>query len=164
MSDAKPKRLTRESERNDGFAGGISPAGPAPDIAPAAAAQALPETEPSPLPAVLIEPAVSRVDNPWSAVAEMQAALARGFEEAAAEMTALARSGIAAAGDAGIALLAVHTLTEAVEINAGLLQRRSDAIFAGSIKLSAIGAKTATEASRAILAPLCALWGGADFR
>ena len=80
-----------------------------------------------------------------------QTALARGFEEIAAEMTGIARSGVAASTDAALALLGARTFAEAVEINASLARRRFDAMVEGSARLSDIGVKAITEASRPFL-------------
>ena len=52
------------------------------------------------------------------------AALARGFEKAAVEVTGISRSGMAATADAAVALLGARTFAEALEINAGLARRR----------------------------------------
>ena len=182
MSDTKPRRMIRESGRSEIAGGDMPVTGPvtggpttqpapstAPGTAPASLAAASPDTGPAALPAALpvalpaalIEPAAPATDEPWAAFAEMQTALARGLEEAAAEMTTLAWSGIAAASDAGIAMLGARTLAEAAEINAGLVRRRTDAMIEGSTRLSGIGVKAATEASRAILVPLGTLWSGA---
>ena len=167
MSDAKPRRMMRESGRSES-PGGDLPAialapSTAPGIAPASPAETFPDTETAALPAALIEPAAPATDEPWAVFAEMQTALAHGLEEAAAEMTALAWSGIAAASEAGIAMLGARTLAEAVEINAGLVRRRTDAIIEGSTRLSEIVAKAATEASRPILARLGTAWPGTRF-
>ena len=98
--------------------------------------------------------------NPWAAFAEAQAVLARGFEEIAVEVTARTRSGIAAAADAAIALLGVKTFSEAVEINAALARRGADAMIEGSARLSEIGVKALTEASRPVLSRFAGTWSG----
>ncbi len=183
MSDAKPRRAGRESPRSEIAAGeGVPPetapltiapvaleagqetspttvAAPVPP--PPAAAPAGPVAEPvSRAAGESVEP-LARADDAWAALAEMQAALARGFEEIAVEMTALTRSDIAAATDAATAMLDAHTFAEAVEISAGLIRRRADAMLEGSAKLSEIGAQAAAAASRPILVRLAAGWSGA---
>ena len=77
--------------------------------------------------------------------------LARGFEEVADHLSGMTRSGIAAASDAAIALVAARTFAEAVEINAGLARRTIDAMIEGSTKLSAIGVRAVNDATRPIL-------------
>jgi len=162
MSDTKPRRTGRESGRS-AVAGETPPAEPveASGSAAASPSPAVSEAAPAALPARLIEPAAPASDDPWVAFAEMQAAMARGFAAAAAEVTAMTRSGIAAASDAGIALLDARTLVEAIEINAGLARRRADAMIEGSTRLSEIGMKTAAEASRPLLLRLSTAWSGA---
>lgn len=105
-----------------------------------------------------VEQAQPAAADAWTALAEMQAALARGCEEIALEMTAITRSDIAAATDAATAMLDARTFAEAVEISAGLIRRRADAMIEGSTRLSEIGVQAATAASRPILARLTARW------
>ena len=82
------------------------------------------------------------------------------MEGIAVEVTVLTRSGMAAAADAGLALLGVRTISEAVEINASLARRGVDAMIEGSARLSEIGVKAVSEASRPILSRLGESWGG----
>jgi hypothetical protein len=139
MTDVKPKR----------------PARPFVAFQPAAVAQPAPEIVSS-----VAEPLGDSVDDPWTAFAEAQAVLARGFEEIAVEVTGMTQSGMAAAADAGLALLGVRTFSEAVEINALLARRGVDALIEGSAKLSEIGVKAVSEASRPILSQLGDNWSG----
>ena len=184
MSNVKPKRTAREPGRS-----GISPGEPAPGrtapVVPAAmvpgatvpeapsvpqVVSATPEAA-APLPAMTVSatadpPADSpddswSADHPWTAFAEAQAALARGFEAIAVEIAAMTRSGVAAASDAVIALLAARTFSEAVDINAGMARRGVDAVIEGSAKLSDIGVKAVSEASRPMLARLGGTWSSA---
>jgi hypothetical protein len=97
------------------------------------------------------EPQADSVEDPWTAFAEVQAVLARGFEEIAVEVSGMTRSGFAAAADATVALLGARTFAEAVEINAALAQRGVDAVIAGSAKLSEISLKAVSAVSRPIL-------------
>jgi hypothetical protein len=97
--------------------------------------------------------------NPWTAFAEAQSALARGFERAAVEMTGISRSGMAATADAAVALLGARTFAEALEINAGLARRGVDTMLEGSARLSEIGAKAVADASGPILSRFGRNWG-----
>ena len=72
----------------------------------------------------------------------------------------MTRSGIAAAADAAVALLGVRTFSEAVEINATLARRGVDAMIEGSAKLSEIGVKAMSDASRPVLSRLGESWSG----
>lgn len=187
MSDAKPRRGGREAARGDVAAGeGVPPEAAPMTVAPEApdvAAKALPDAITAPLPhprpteaaGQVAAPAVRAaeesvkkggppLDNPWATLAEMQAALARGCEEIAAEMTAITRSDIAAATDAATAMLDARTFAEAIEIGAGLIRRRADAMIEGSARLSEIGVQAATAASRSILTRVTAGWSGAVHR
>jgi hypothetical protein len=183
MTDVKPKRPARPSRPSE-----ISPGVPVPiQTAPTVIPEALPAPEiVSPPPAVaagpmpdvvavhsaavarpapeivspVADPPADSVDDPWTALAEAQAVLARGFEEIADEVTGMTRSGMAAAADAGIALLGVRTFSEAVEINASLTRRGVDAMIEGSVRLSEIGVKAVSEASRPILSQLGESWSG----
>jgi hypothetical protein len=172
MSDTKPRRTTRESGRGEIASGEILPPQVAPIIAPEAVAETTAAASPAataisapaaPRESLAPESAVTAqagAEDAWVLCAEMQAAIARGFEAAAVEMTGLTRSAMAAAADAATALLRARTLAEAVEINAGLICGRTDAMIEGSARLSEIGVKAATDASRPILARLGASWGG----
>lgn len=177
MSDVKPKRAAREPGRGDISPGEPVPARTAPVVPAAMVPEAMvPEAPTAPevvstapeaaahTPPVMVSataapladsPSDSRSpDDPWTAFAEAQAALARGFEAIAVEITGMTRSGIAAASDTAIALLGARNFSEAVEINAGLARRGVDAVIAGSAKLTDIGVKAASEASRPMLARL----------
>jgi phasin family protein len=170
MSEAKPKRTPRESGRGNGIrseATAIEPVESVPFFTPetataavaletAVAADAIAEplaepTEPSPKPA-------APADDPWAVWTESQSALAHGFEALATEVTGLTRSGIVAATDAAKAMLGARTLAEAIEINAGFARRSFDVMIGGGAKLSEIGVKAATEASRPILNRLGEGW------
>jgi len=109
-----------------------------------------------------IEPAVAvTADDPWTGLAETQAAFARGIEEAAAEVTGMARTGFTATADAAIALLGARTLAEIVEINAALSRRGVDAMFAGVARLSEIGLKAVAETSHPLVSRFGANWHSA---
>ena len=174
MSDAKARRTARESERSEiaaaeagqgapvtaSTAAPIVIAEPAPP-APAEAEILLIAPEPvAPTGPESIKAAQAPADDAWVAVAALQSALARGFAEAAVEMAELTKSGIAAAADAATAMLGARTFAEAVEINAGLIRRRTDAMIDGSARLSEIGVRVVTEASQPILARFGIARGG----
>ena len=171
MSDAKPKRTGRESGRESGRSdiapGEAAPPETTPIIVPEAVPDALAAApaivaEPAPQEAAAaVEPMPAAMDDAWTAFAEMQAALARSFEEIAVEMTGMTQSGIAATADAATAMLGARTFAEAVEINAGLVRRRADAMIEGSTRLSEIGVKAVTQISRPFLSRFGAAWSGA---
>jgi hypothetical protein len=157
MSDVKPRRAGREAVSVEPAARAAAPAEPAPAIA------APPKTAPAALPpppaAESVPPsAAPEADHGWNLVAEAHAAWSRGFEEIAVEVSELARTSMSAASDAAIALLGARTFAEAVEINAGLARHGVDAMIEHSAKLSEIGVKTVTQASRPVLSQLGALW------
>lgn len=183
MSDVKPKRPARNAGwnqvANELARGEAMPTATGPIITPqtlAASEAALSPTIIIPQSVVLdlpesatesvkpmaesVEPAIAVADDAWTALAEVQAAFARGCEEIVVEMTGIAGSGIAAAADAAMAMLGARTFAEAVEINAGLARRGAGAMIEGSAKLSDIGAKAASAASRPILSRLGATWSG----
>ncbi|HVC56479.1 MAG TPA: phasin family protein [Stellaceae bacterium] len=139
----------------------VEVAAPAP---PASAAVAPPEVAPPEVApaedaAAALPDGTASVDDAWAAVVAAQAALARGFEEIAGEVTGMTRSGIAVTADAALALLGARTFAEAVGINAGLAGHRVEAMIEGSVKLSEIGVKAVTEASQPILSRFGAPWG-----
>ena len=90
----------------------------------------------------------------WAALAEAQAAAARGFEALVGEINTLTRSEFAAAADSATAMLGVKTLSEAVEVNLGYARRSFDALIGSSAKLSEISVKAAADTSRPILTRL----------
>jgi hypothetical protein len=104
--------------------------------------------------------AAAPVADGWAALAELQATFARACEEAAAEVTEVTRSGIAASSDAALALLDARTYAEAVEINAGLARRNVAALVVGAVRLSEIGVTALAEASRPLFTSLPAPWRG----
>jgi hypothetical protein len=178
MSDVKPKRAAREPQRSNIFphqaepteAAGIAPEAIVPGeivtevpaaaeivaVRPEAVVQFASESV-----SAIVDPLTDSAD-PWTGVAEAQAALARGFEAFALEMTGMTRSGIAAASDAAIALLAVGSVAELVDINAGLARHGVDWVIEGSARLCEIGVRAVGDASRPMLSrPMLALVAGA---
>ena len=167
MSEIKPKRAAREPVRSEAVAEEAIAAAtasviernmtPEPEpVSTIALAQAAPVGPACPVPSA---PESSPPDKPpevaaetaWTAFAEAQCALARGFEKAAVEVTGISRSGMAATADAAVALLGARTFAEAIEINAGLARRRVDAMLETSARLSEIGATAITDAYRPFL-------------
>ena len=157
MSDIKAKRVPRESIQN----GSREPSAAEP-MAPT-------PTETSPKPAPPSVAAAPRHAAPaddvfaygqqaWAALAEAQAAAARGFEALVGEINTLTRSEMAAATNSATAMLGVKTLAEAVEVNLGYARRSFDALIGSSAKLSEIGVKAAADASRPILTRFGSGW------
>ena len=152
----------------------IEPRSPAETIAEAAEPVEIlghPEASVMPLP----EPAASsgtsvEVKSPTSekvtdfgrgaleALAESQAALARGLEALSAEMAGLALSGIGAAARAATEMLGIKTLSDAIEVNAGFTCSSFDALVGGSARLSQLGAKVAAETSKPLFNHLGKGW------
>jgi hypothetical protein len=94
----------------------------------------------------------------FAAFVQSQTAVARGLEALSAELTGLAFSRIDAAARAATDMLAVKTLSDAIEVNAGFTRSSFEALFGGSAKLSELGAKLAAEASQPILTQLGKSW------
>jgi Phasin protein len=174
MSEIKPKRAAREPVRNEAVAEEAIAAAtasviernmtPEPDpVSAMALAQAAPLGPVCPVPSTPEssrpeEPPEAAAETAWTAFAEAQSSLARGFERAAVEVTGISRSGMAATADAAVALLGARTFAEAIEINAGLARRRVDALLEGSARLSEIGATAVTDAYRPFLSRFAWNW------
>jgi hypothetical protein len=169
MSDAKPRRPGRDSTHYLPAAeqplaiGAAAPAvteAPRAALEPSAAALEMAELPPPVQPALApLQPLTAAVpDDAWTALAAAQGALVRACEEMTAEVGGITRSGLAAGTDAALALLGARTFAEAIEINAGMARRGFDAMVEGSTRLSEIGVKAMTEASRLILARLTSAW------
>ena len=94
----------------------------------------------------------------FAAFVQSQTAVARGLEALSAELAGLALSGIDAAARTATDMLAVKTLSDAIEVNAGFTRSSFDALVGGSAKLSELGAKLAAEASQPILTQLGKSW------
>jgi broad specificity polyphosphatase/5'/3'-nucleotidase SurE len=94
----------------------------------------------------------------FAAFIQSQTALARGLEALSAEMTGLTLSGIDVAARTATDMLAVKTIADAIEVNAGFTRRNFDTLIGGSAKLSELGVKVATEVSQPILAQLGKDW------
>ena len=94
----------------------------------------------------------------FAALVQSQTAVARGLEALSAELTGLALSTIDTATRTATDLLAVRTLSDAIEVNAGFGRNSFVALVGGSAKLSELGAKLAAEASQPILKQLGEGW------
>jgi phasin family protein len=89
-----------------------------------------------------------------ASVGESQRAVASGVTALALEMTGLARATLTEAGESAAALIHARNFADAVEIQFGFARRSFASLIARSTRLSEIGARLATEASRPIVAPL----------
>jgi hypothetical protein len=94
----------------------------------------------------------------FAALVQSQTAVARGLEALSAELAGLALTGIDAAARTATDMLAVKTLSDAIEVNAGFTRSSFVALVGGSAKLSELGAKLAAEASQPILTQLGKNW------
>jgi hypothetical protein len=92
-----------------------------------------------------------------ASVGESQRAVASGVSAFALEMTDLAQATLTAACDGAAALAGARNFADAIEIQFGFAQRGFASLIAGSARLSEIGARLASEASRPIAAPLTGL-------
>ena len=75
-----------------------------------------------------------------------------------AELAGLALSAMRLAASTATKLLAVKTLADAVEVNAGFACGSFDAAVSGSAKLSELGMKLAAEVSQPLLGELGKNW------
>ena len=110
-----------------------------------------------------VEPATEAVPDyfgrgAFDALAESQAAVARGLEALSAEVAGLTISGIDAVARTATQMLSVKTLSDAFAVNAGFARNSFDSMVSGSTKLSELGVKLATDASQPILAQLGKGW------
>lgn len=173
MSDAKPKRSGREAAPTTIEEGGAAtPAATAvtqPSVgelaamAPPSPGTVEPVLPPVPESAAAAAPAAAATEaghDAWAAFAEMQAALARGLEAMAAEITTVTRSDIAAATDAATAMLDARSFAETVVIAAGLMRRHADAVTEAGARLSEIGFEAAAAISRPFLGRVPSAWSG----
>ena len=96
-----------------------------------------------------------------AALAQSQAALARGLEALSAEMAGLALSGMNVLARTATKLLAVKTLFDAIEVNAGFTCSSLETLVGGSAKLSELGVKLAAETSQPLIGQLARGWSKA---
>jgi hypothetical protein len=122
----------------------------------------------APLPSVGPLPAAPKTANADSlghfegdaavALAQSQAALARGLEALSAEIAGLALSGMDVLARTATKLLAVKTLSDAIEANAGFTCSSLETLVGGSAKLSELGVKLAAETSQPLFGQLARGW------
>jgi Phasin protein len=93
-----------------------------------------------------------------AALVQAQTALARGLEALSAEVTGLTLTGIDTATRTATDMLAVKTIADAIEVNAGFTRRNFDTLIGGSAKLSELSVKVASEAAQPILTQLGKDW------
>jgi hypothetical protein len=96
-----------------------------------------------------------------AALAQSQAALARGLEALSAEMAGLALSGMDVLARTATKLLAVKTFSDAIEVNAGFTCSSLETLVGGSAKLSELGVKLAAETSQPLFGQLARGWSKA---
>jgi len=96
-----------------------------------------------------------------AALAQSQAALTRCLEALSAEMAGLALSGMNELARTATKLLAVKTLSDAIEVNAGFTCSSFEAVVTGSAKLSELGVKLAAETSQPLLSQFGKGWSKA---
>jgi hypothetical protein len=94
----------------------------------------------------------------FAAFIQAQTALARGLQALSTEMAGLTLSGIDTAARMATDMLAVKTIADAIEVNAGFTKRNVDTLIGGSAKLSELSVKVASEASQPILTQLGKDW------
>jgi hypothetical protein len=88
------------------------------------------------------------------AIGQSQHAVASGVKALVLEMSGMAHANLTAAGDSAAAMIGARSFADAVEIQLGFARRGLDSLLAGSARLSDIGARLASDASRPIVAPL----------
>jgi hypothetical protein len=94
----------------------------------------------------------------FAALVKSQKAFARGLEALNTEIAGLALAGIDAAARTATDMLGIKTLSDAIEVNAGLTRSSFDTLVGGSAKLSELGVRLAAEASEPILTQLGKNW------
>ena len=179
MSDGKAKRGTREGTRD---------AAPEPQsneresvaALPAAAEPIVSVASEASLPSAGTEPVVSSLrreatfpepiarsatmqpvdlaETAWVTLAEAQRALARGWQETAAEMAGVTQSNVSAGSEAAIALLGARTFADIVKINATLAQRSVGSLLQCSARMGEISGRAGSDAARLFLAQLGSSW------
>jgi hypothetical protein len=94
--------------------------------------------------------------RPSSALARSQAAFVQGLEELSVEMAGIARSGLESAARGATEMLAVKTLTDAVDLHLSLAQKSFEAFVGGSLRMAELGIETARKAAEPFFAELFA--------
>jgi phasin family protein len=148
--DAKPKRPA--SAARPPVSAASAQTVPTPAKIPSAVV-ALPQLVP-PRPRNPADEMIAFYRGAVEAVGESQRAFASGVNALALELAGMARTGITETGDSAAALAGARNFTEAMAIQFGFAQRGIAAMLAGSARLSEIGVRLATEATRPIVASL----------
>jgi hypothetical protein len=119
----------------------------------------VPPTEPQPPAAAPVPDEIGQFGREaMAALAESQAAMARGLEAMSDEMAGLTRLSIDIAARTATDMLGVKTLSDAFKVNALFARESFDSLLDGSAKLSGLGVKLAAESSRPILTQLGQGW------
>jgi hypothetical protein len=92
-----------------------------------------------------------------ASIGESQAAIASDVTAMALEMSGLTRSNLTMAGDSVTALLRASSLVDAVEAQLGFARRSLDALAGGSTRLSELGLRMASDATKPMLRPFAAV-------
>jgi Phasin protein len=154
----KPAELLTEAANSTETAVDLAVA--AATVAPTPSIGALPPT-----PSIGALPAPKRANqfegDAAEALAQSQAALARGLEALSAEMAGMALSGMNVLARAATKLLAVKTLSDAIEVNAGFTCSSLETLVGGSAKLSELGVKLAAETSQPLFGQFAREWSKA---
>jgi hypothetical protein len=157
MMEAKGKRPVRaagEAEKVEAARESVAPAPKSEALAPIAI-----EAIPAP---VGRSPSTEEIGDlsrdTFAALAESQAALARGLDAISVEAAGLARRGIDAAAKSATEMLAVRTIADAIEVNAGLARRSFEACVAGSARFAELGIKLATDAAEPLVSEFGRSW------
>jgi hypothetical protein len=132
-------------------------------VTPAATPPPTPSIGPPPSATKSTKPDITRHfgGDAGAALAQSQAALARGLEALNAEMAGLALTGMNVLARTATKLLAVKTLSDAIEVNAGFTCSSLETLVGGSAKLSELGLKLATETSQPLFGQLARGWSNA---
>ena len=155
MSQSESKRAPRRA------ASAIEPTTETAEPAPVAEIESPPPAPPPPAPAKTV--AAKAAPAPFeaelfAAFSDSQAAFARGAEALADEVAALVRTGLANATESATAMLGARTLTDAIEANLGFARKSLDTALAGTVKVTEIGFKTASDAIHPLVARLGETW------
>lgn len=133
--------------------------------------QSVPQALPQPEAPIAVEAIPAPADAPhaqpefddfsreaFAAVAESQAALARGLDALSVEAAGLTRRGIDAAAKSATEMLSVKTIADAIALNAGLTRRSFETCLAGSARLTELGIKLAADAAEPIVLQFGRSW------
>ena len=88
----------------------------------------------------------------WTALAESQAALARGVDALAGELSAIARAAVGATIAGANAMVGATTWSDAIDAHIGLARRGFDTAIEGSARLSAIAVRLALDTAQPLFA------------